>query len=235
MLKPSRRSELEAGLAECRTLQEAVNVNMATLLKTIYPDMVVELEGLSWPKRMSHIAQRIYEEHGLEAQQTMRMHASDLVRGWACTMVGHAQLTFPEAVAALKPLILDPNPGVREWAWMALRPQVIVDPLYAIQQLEGMVHDPQSFVRRFAIEVTRPRGVWTSHVPVLKSEPWHALPLLLPLKGEQERYVQNAVANWLNDASKTQPIWVQDLCQQEDWHPYIAKRALRTLKKACLA
>jgi len=235
MLNPSRLSELEKGVSECRTLQETVAVNMLTLVRTIYPSLEVSLEGLSLPKKMHYIAQKIHETHGYKAKKCLEIHPSDLIRGWACYMVMIEDLPLNEAIIALKSLAKDPHPGVREWAWMALRPKVKADPLESIRSLEAFVHDPNPFLKRFAVEVTRPRGVWASHIPLLKQEPWHGLRLLNPLKTETQRYVQNSVANWLNDAGKSQPEWVKEICKKGEWSPYILKRALRNLKQENLS
>jgi 3-methyladenine DNA glycosylase AlkC len=70
---------------------------------------------------------------------------------------------------------------------------------------------------------------------VLKKEPWRGLPLLQALRADPSRYVQNSVANWLNDAAKTQPDWVRGVCAQ--WSggtvppatAYILRRAQRSI------
>ncbi len=97
----------------------------------------------------------------------------------------------------------DPHFGVREIAWMAVRDAVIGSLDESLALLQPWVSDADPNIRRFASELTRPRGVWCAQIEALKAEPWRALPLIEPLRADSSRYVQNSVANWLNDASKT--------------------------------
>jgi 3-methyladenine DNA glycosylase AlkC len=70
----------------------------------------------------------------------------------------------------------------------------------------------------------------------LKHEPQRALPLLEPLRADRSKYVRDSVANWLNDAAKTQPAWVRDVAarwEKESPFPETASllsRALRSLR-----
>ncbi len=130
----------------------------------------------------------------------------------------------------------DPHFGVREWSWLALRPHIVKNPLETIALLQPWVTDPSANVRRFAIEATRPRGVWSAHIKTLKEEPEVARNLLDEVASDSSRYVQDSVANWLNDAWKTNPQWVDDYCtsilclHNTKEATYIAKRALRNKK-----
>lgn len=167
----------------------------------------------------------------------MKTHTCDIVRCWAAYTIGHnANLFIQEKLDAIQHFAADRHFGVREIAWMAVREDIAKNIDTAILIIEAWSRDKDPNIRRFATESTRPNGVWCKSIQILKTNPEKALHILENLKSDPSRYVQDSVANWLNDASKTQPLFVYELC--EKWrkeHPtketlYITKRALRSIK-----
>ena len=165
-------------------------------------------------------------------------HPSDVVRSWACHVVGSDDtLTLPQKLAAIRPFAADAHFGVREIAWMAVREYLDRELSAAIRLLSAWATDADENIRRFASEATRPRGVWCRHIEMLKKNPERGYPILEPLRSDAAKYVRDSVGNWLNDASKTQPAWVQNVC--EHWSEtsltaetaYIVNKALRTIRK----
>jgi 3-methyladenine DNA glycosylase AlkC len=69
----------------------------------------------------------------------------------------------------------------------------------------------------------------------LKSQPEFAEELLAALKDDSDAYVRVSVGNWLNDASKSRPDWVEGICAE--WlresgsraTRHICRRGIRTL------
>jgi 3-methyladenine DNA glycosylase AlkC len=172
------------------------------------------------------------------ALEQLMTHAADTVRGFACYAVAaHPGLEFGAKFERIRPLAADPHFGVREWAWLALRPYVAEMPWAALELLGEWVREADPNLRRFAVEITRPRGVWAKHIPQLVSAPERGLPLLAPCNRDPSRYVRDSVANWLNDAAKAEPAWVRKVCRE--WlaeHPenaacrYIVCRAQRSIR-----
>ena len=206
-------------------------------------DTLAMLPAFKPVARHLHVARALYDlasQHcGRDAvAHALATHPSDVARTWAAQWVAFSGLTLPDKLAAVRRFATDPHFGVRETAWMAVRDEVVGDSAGAIALLRPWVIDADPNIRRFASELTRPRGVWCAPVPALKREPWMALELLEPLKADGSRYVQNSVANWLNDASKSQPQWVEETCDRwtsESPGPataYIVRRAMRTLRSA---
>jgi 3-methyladenine DNA glycosylase AlkC len=111
-----------------------------------------------------------------------------------------------ERLKAIYPLADDSHFGVREWAWLGLRPHLAREldrtcPLRIVDILSS------ERVRRFACESLRPRGVWCAHISALKQQPQRARYRYSPLRADPSAYVQDSVANWLNDAGKDSPEW----------------------------
>ncbi|MEJ5050405.1 DNA alkylation repair protein [Chryseobacterium culicis] len=165
-------------------------------------------------------------------------HPSDLVRCWAAYTIGrNSNLTFREKLNKIQPFASDTHFGVREICWMTVRPDISKNLVESLSVLSEWTQHDNENVRRFASESTRPRGVWCEHIDSLKQNPGLGLEILEPLRSDSSRYVQDSVGNWLNDASKSQPEFVVEIC--DEWlresptkeTQYIVKKALRTIKK----
>ena len=163
-------------------------------------------------------------------------HVSDLARQWAAMLVGiRPGQSLENRLLQIRPFAADPHFGVREMAWMAVRDAVADDVAGALTLLQPWTAEADPNLRRFASEVTRPRGVWCAHLEALKQTPEPGQALLHALRTDPSRYVQDSVANWLNDAAKSRPDWVRRVCAAwlaESNQPataYICKRALRSL------
>lgn len=239
-----RGPQIDAGLIETKNLAECLKVDFAALYSAIFPTpskkaakQIAEFQSLGILKRMDATAGLILATHGTEAMETLTGHTSDTARGWAAFIMGQLpDLSLAARLKRIRPYADDSHFGVREWAWMAVRRHIATDLAGAIKILAGWTDDDSFRVRRFASEATRPRGVWAEHINALKDKPELGLPILAPIKDDAERYVQDSVANWLNDAAKSKPAWVKEICKawtresDSKATAYVVKRAQRSLK-----
>lgn len=168
----------------------------------------------------------------------MSNHTADLVRCWATYSIGkNENLNISETLKQIQPFSADKHFGVREICWLAVRQKITANLEDSIAILTGWTSNDDENIRRFSTEATRPRGVWCEHIEALKQNPELALSILEPLKSDASKYVQNSVGNWLNDASKSQPDFVIELCKRWEKESrtketkYITQRALRTVNK----
>jgi 3-methyladenine DNA glycosylase AlkC len=203
-------------------------------------DTLAMIDAFSKVKRHEHVARAFFDIAEPRADRdsvanALATHPSDIARAWAAQWVMFARMPLQDKLIAVRRFAADPHFGVREVAWMAVRDEVAGAVDAAVPLLTPWVNDADANIRRFASELTRPRGVWCAQIESLKREPWRALSIIEPLKADASRYVQNSVANWLNDASKTQPEWVEKICtrwERESRAPetkYIVKRARRSM------
>ncbi|WP_416212737.1 DNA alkylation repair protein [Paenibacillus donghaensis] len=166
-----------------------------------------------------------------EIMDVLSTHRSDSVRCWAAYIVGLDQLTLDQKLQRIRFFAADEHFGVREIGWMAVRESVAKELKESIRILSDWARDDNANIRRFAIEVTRPQGVWAKHIPALKENPEMALPLLEIVKSDPSKYVQDSVGNWLNDAGKSQPEWVLQVCRTWEEESR-TKETMRILKRA---
>lgn len=165
-------------------------------------------------------------------------HRADLVRCWAAYAIGRNNaFSIKEKLKKIQSFAADSHFGVREICWMTVRPDISKNLKESLSILSEWTKHEDENIRRFASESTRPRGVWCEHIDELKQNPGLGLEILEPLRSDSSKYVQDSVSNWLNDASKSQPEFVVEIC--DEWlresntkeTQYIIKKALRTIRK----
>jgi len=246
---------LNAGAIPTANLNEFLAIDLAQLVPAVAQSMGLDpaherlhdtlamLGSFKPMKRHGLISRALYDMTAQSADpdavtQRLITHPSDMARCWASDWVRYSGWPLARQLHAQVRFAVDPHFGVREMAWAAVRDEVMANLDAALDLLQVWVLDANENIRRFASELSRPKGVWCAPIQALQAEPQRALHLLEPLRADPSRYVQNSVANWLNDASKTQGPWVESVCQRwERESPcestrYIVRRARRTMDKA---
>ncbi len=249
---------LNEGKLESVNLIEWQAVNHSTLLQTVlsptdYGKLAAEIakqlednDISTGMKAIRLVGQHLNEWLAGESREKQQQffefagtHPSDSVRCWAAFLKPIEAVALSsnrEHIASLLQYIYrfaaDLHFGVREIAWMAVREELAADITTSIELLAEWAKSPDANIRRFSLEAIRPRGVWAKHIESLKEEPQQALPILELLKNDISKYVQDSVGNWLNDASKSQPAWVNELCARWEEEAQGDKVVLRITKLA---
>lgn len=246
--------QLNQGKIETANLVEWLAVDQKILLKNLlnelvrnqyYDSIISDIETLK-KQTVNTINEaigvglfkNIQSNNDQEIFSKLANHVSDCVRCWATYIIGFDEnLSISEKLNQIQPFAADSHFGVREICWLATRKSIAENLEESLGILSKWTNHSDENIRRFASEATRPRGVWCAHIEVLKQNPELAIPILEPLKSDISKYVQNSVANWLNDASKTKPEFVFTICKRWKFESnsketaYIINRALRTLEK----
>ncbi|PHD63052.1 DNA alkylation repair protein [Bacillus toyonensis] len=247
---------LQQGKVESVNLTEWLAINHIELLKNVLPSIglknslesiVAELEkqNVETGMKVIRITGTLLDEIILKENEgnkedvllKLSNHISDSVRCWAAFMNKKSNNTLKDTLTYIRPFAADHHFGVREIAWMSIREDLSQNIEKSVELLVEWAKSEDENIRRFSVESIRPRGVWSKHIEILKQEPEKALPILNLLKSDPSKYVQDSVGNWLNDASKTKPDWVMNLC--EEWEKdtdikstsRIIKKAKRTILK----
>ena len=249
-IPPEVLDAINTGQIATVNLVEYLAADLTKLLPTVARDIgldrqhpallqtLARLPGLKPMQRHWAVAEALLAAMGSNKAYEDRLatHVSDLARQWAALIVGlRPDVDLSDRLGRVRPHAADPHFGVREIAWLALRNAVAAEVSRALELLQPWTQESDPNLRRYASELTRPRGVWCAHLEPLKAHPEQALKLLAPLRADPSRYVQNSVANWLNDAAKTRPEWVLQVCRswleeaESKNTQYICKRGTRSL------
>ncbi len=249
-LNPEVLKFLNLGVIETKNLVEWLAVNQLVLLKVVlkalqkeqwYVDFQKAVEDQKKPTANSNTKVIGYTFGILTKDKDvfsyLQTHDSDVVRCWACWGESLHYDLIIDLLPAMQKYAADTHFGVREVVIFATKERMIDNLDTAINILSEWTSNDDENIRRYAVEALRPIGVWTKKIAVFQENPDLGLKVLTPLKSDISKYVRDAVANWLNDASKSKPEWVLNLCKH--WGKesdsketaYIIKRGLRTINK----
>ena len=233
--------KLNKGLSESNNFQEIFMVNFSTLFYSIAPfvstndlKLIKDIDSKGIVERMKFGAKILSKYFPFESLAPLKKHPSDTVRGWIAFVIGiKKKLSLPQKLNEIQALANDSHFAVREWSWLALRESITEDIHLSIRLLLPWALSEFPNIRRFSIESTRPRGVWSKHIPKLKNSPIIGLSLLNAVMEDSSPYVKKSCGNWLNDAAKSDPKWVIRFCQEwekKSNHPSIPKITKRGLR-----
>ena len=237
----SRLKDLNRGWLQSSHFIEIFRIDFATLFYSIAPfvstsdlELIKKTDSQGIIKRMNIGAKTLSKYFTLENLTPLKQHRSDTVRGWVAFMIGSMQeRSLAQKLSEIRSLANDSHFAVREWSWLAMRKSIGQDIHSSITQLLPWTLSKSVNIRRFAIESTRPRGVWSQHITELKHSPEIGRILLEAVMVDRATYVQKSCGNWLNDAAKTNPKWVIEFCQnweQKTNDPVIRKIVKRGLR-----
>ncbi len=240
--------QLNLGTIPTVNLVEWLAIDQSKLVQNTLPkayivvatDAINQLKNVTALQAIKVVGKAIYNQAALTKDDKILPylvgHHADMLRCWACIYIGEQKQDIALQLDAIFTLATDQHFGVREISWVAIRDQLMEEFTKALPILKTWVKSENAYLRRFAIESIRPKGVWCKQFKLMQQQPELALPLLDALQTDPHKYVQDSVANWLNDASKSKPDVVQSICKQWSQNnpaskatAYIVKRALRSL------
>ncbi|TKI80371.1 DNA alkylation repair protein, partial [Bacillus wiedmannii] len=181
---------LQQGKVESVNLTEWLAINHIELLKNVLPSIglknsleciVAELEkqNVETGMKVIRITGTLLDEIILKENEgnkedillKLSDHISDSVRCWAAFMNKKSNNTLKDTLTYIRPFAADHHFGVREIAWMSIREDLSQNIEESVELLVEWAKSEDENIRRFSVESTRPRGVWSKHIEILKQEP----------------------------------------------------------------
>jgi hypothetical protein len=184
LIPPEVLEALNEGLLETVNLNEFMALDLPRLARRVVSHIGLDpsserladtfemLPAFKPMQRHGHIARALYDLTAAHAERDavahrLATHRSDVARCWATQWIPMSGLPLPRQLEATRRFAADPHFGVRELVWMAVRDATIRSLGDALELLQPWVRDPDPNIRRFASELTRPRGVWCAQIEQL--------------------------------------------------------------------